>query len=378
MPFPLTSADSTAAPAERRDYSFLVDLATALGFAAASLTLAVMQAGPVETMTVVGFICAAMLVWWAWLGQVWFAAAIGSHDPRPDALAWISDLAVVTGGLVLAIGVPALATGTQVGVALAGYAIMRLALAARWILRAGTPDDRGTEAMARARAIVIALIYWVLLAMIVPGDAPLFVPLFLFGAACEVALSLQAARRGAYRGDAGTVIRRHARLVQLLLGIVMAQLIIGQVLMQGATPELSGIIWPAVTVGLITLSLWTIYAAADHRAAISGTIRSRSWLGGHAALFIALAGMSGGMIAPSPARLQAGASSLAIAAACAVLAIWAIGPALSRNEATRRAGWWLPACAAAIIGSIWLTPAPMTATALILMLLGWLAASRRA
>lgn len=377
MPFPLTNSDSPSAPVDGRDYAFLLDLVIAIGFGSAAMTLLVMQAGPVEAMTVVGFICAALLLWWAWLGQVWFTAAAGSHDPRPGGLAWLCDLAAIAGGLVLAIGIPGLASGAQVQIALAGYAVMRLALAARWGLRVGTPGARGSEALARARSIVIALIYWVVLAVVVPGDAPLFVPLFLFGAACEVALTLQAARPGAFRGDAGVVITRHARLVQLLLGVILAQMVIGQFLLTGALAEVTSMLWPALMVALITLSLWSLYAGLDQRAATGGMARLRCWLVGHAALFIALAAMSGSLIAIKPAFRVAGSTGLGIAAACAVLAIWAIGPALARDEAIRRQGWWLPACAAAIIGGIWLTPAPLTATALILLLTSWLAATRR-
>jgi len=131
----------TATPLELLlDLSFVV----AIALAASQLHHGVMdhQTGP----ALAGFVAAFVAIWWAWMNYTWFASAYDDDS----AVFRLLTMLQMGGVLVFATGVPGLFSGDfRVGVL--GYAIMRLALVAQWLLaaRAATPRARPPVAATR-------------------------------------------------------------------------------------------------------------------------------------------------------------------------------------------------------------------------------------
>ncbi|WKV15956.1 low temperature requirement protein A [Janibacter limosus] len=74
-------------------------------------------------------------IWWARLNYTWFASAYAVDDVLFRLLTFV----IMGGALTLAAGVPGFFADGQSGVLVAGYAIMRVGMAALW-LRAARHD----------------------------------------------------------------------------------------------------------------------------------------------------------------------------------------------------------------------------------------------
>ncbi|MGB2971375.1 MAG: low temperature requirement protein A, partial [Candidatus Competibacter sp.] len=125
----------------------------------------------------IGFAVAFFGIWWAWMNYTWFASAYDTDDTRYR----LTTMAQMFGALILAVGIPDLFNdNTKNTVAVVGYAVMRLAMAAQW-LRAGYEDPGHREACYRyAAGILIVQAFWIVrLFLPVNGQLALLAPLIV-------------------------------------------------------------------------------------------------------------------------------------------------------------------------------------------------------
>ena len=92
------------------------------------------------------------------MNYTWIASAYDTDDTRYR----LTTMAQMFGALILAVGIPDLFNdNTKNTVAVVGYAVMRLAMAAQW-LRAGYEDPGHREACYRyAAGILIVQAFWI-------------------------------------------------------------------------------------------------------------------------------------------------------------------------------------------------------------------------
>lgn len=112
---------------------------------------------------VTGYLLVFFAIWWAWVNFTWFASAYDTDDV-PYRLATLVQMA---GVLVLAAGIPRAFDDGDYGVAITGYVIMRVALAAQWLRAARGESGAGRTATLRyAIGLVLVQICWVVLLLL--------------------------------------------------------------------------------------------------------------------------------------------------------------------------------------------------------------------
>ena len=172
---------------------------------------------------VAGFVFASFAVSWAWLNYSWFASAFDTDD-------WVFRLATMVqmvGVVVLALGLPQMFAsidrgGTlDLGVMVAGYVVMRVALVFLW----WQVSRHGARHRATARSymstIGVAQIGWVALAL---ADIPvaaafaLVVPLLVL----EMVGPFVAERKGGTPWHAHHIAERYGLLVIITVGEVIS------------------------------------------------------------------------------------------------------------------------------------------------------------
>src|SRR5690349_15594061 len=113
----------------------LYDLTIVVGFGTAADELAHYVAEDRVGVGVAGFAFAAFAVSWAWLNYSWFASAYDTDD-------WVFRIATMVqmaGVIVVALGIPQMFASLDhgdtldVGVVVAGYVVMRIALLWLWV-----------------------------------------------------------------------------------------------------------------------------------------------------------------------------------------------------------------------------------------------------
>lgn len=142
-----------------------------------------------EVATVVGYLMTFFAIWWAWLNYTWFASAYAVED----VVFWVLTFVIVAGALVLAAGVPGFFADGQSGIVVAGYAIMRLGMAALWLRAAH--DDPGRRQIALTYAWGILLVQCLWIARLLIHDQTLIYVTFVIGVLLELAVPYVAERR---------------------------------------------------------------------------------------------------------------------------------------------------------------------------------------
>jgi low temperature requirement protein LtrA len=115
-----------------------------------------------------GFLFAMFAVIWAWINFSWFSSAFDTDD-------WVHRIATMVqmvGVTILALGLPAVfhsldsAHGVDIGVVVAGYVVMRVAMVFLWLRAAKHSPRYRSTCMTYAWTIVIAQIGWVAVALL--------------------------------------------------------------------------------------------------------------------------------------------------------------------------------------------------------------------
>jgi low temperature requirement protein LtrA len=116
----------------------------------------------------IAFAFATFAVTWAWINFSWFASAFDTDD-------WVFRVATMVqmvGVCIVALGLPSLFHSIDEGghvdnrVLVAGYVVMRLAMVFNWLRAARQAPELRRTCLTYARAIVLAQVGWVVLAIL--------------------------------------------------------------------------------------------------------------------------------------------------------------------------------------------------------------------
>lgn len=269
----------------------MFDLASVIAIAAAAHGLAHAVEGGHVVQGVIGFVCSFFMIWWAWMNYTWFASA---YDDNSSAFR-ILTMVIMFGALMLAAGIAAVFAHERVWLALFGFIVMRLGMAVFWLGAARGDAPHRPTALRYASGIAVMQIYWIAFVVFVPPTAALYLPLFVVGAAGELAVPAHAERHGMTTWHRHHMIERYG----LLNIIVLAEIFIAisamiQLESGAAFPDLH-LLWLAILSAIIAFSLWGVYFTDEEHLASDELGHALLWGYGHVALFAAGAATGAGL-----------------------------------------------------------------------------------
>jgi low temperature requirement protein LtrA len=106
-----------------------------------------------------GYLTVFFGIFWAWLNFTWFASAYDTDD----VIYRLTTFVQIAGVLILAAGVPRAFGTSNFGVIVAGYVVMRVALAGQWLRVAFSDPPRRTTGLRFAGGIVVVQAGWITL-----------------------------------------------------------------------------------------------------------------------------------------------------------------------------------------------------------------------
>jgi low temperature requirement protein LtrA len=271
----------------------------------------------------IGYLMVFFAVWWPWINFTWFASAFDNDDVPYRLLTLVQ----LTGALIVAAGVPRLFEEMDIGVALAGYIVMRLAGVTQWARVAAS--DPGRRKTARRYAVGIALVQvaWIVLYFL-PEAARL--PGFLVLAAAELLVPIWAERAAPTPWHREHVAERYGLFTIIVLGesILSASIAIQAASSGSGVGELG---WIVVGGLLIVYSMWWLYFERPNDEILTSLPRAFAWGYGHYFVWAAAAAVGSGLAVSIDQATGAAAigpigsaASLAIPLAVYVLGVWAL------------------------------------------------------
>ena len=289
-----------------------------------------------------GYLVAFFGIWWAWMNYTWFASAYDNDD----ALYRVLTLLQMVGALVFATGVPGLFKG-DMGLGVAGYALMRLPLCVQWLRAARGDPLRSATCLRYAGGVALVQLLWIVRALATAAGwiAPeLYWPTLLVLVLAELAVPPWAEWRGpATPWHAHHIAERYSGFVIIILGesILSATNALTHLIQAGGLSVALALTGLGGT--LLAFCLWWMYFLLPSGEALH-RYRERSfvWGYGHYVPFAALAAVGAGLavvadtLSAAPgAHAAAPATALAMVAvpqAIYVASIWAL-----HRHATRAA-----------------------------------------
>ncbi len=276
----------------------LYDLTLVVAFGVAADELAHFVADDHVASGMAGFAFAAFNVSWAWINYSWFASAYDTDD-------WVFRLATMVqmvGVIIVALGLPQMFESIDhgdtldIGVMVAGYVVMRVALVFLWTQVARHDPERARTAYTYIWTIGTAQLGWVALAI---ADLPirttfaLMIPLF----ALELAGPFVADRKVRTPWHPHHIAERYGLLVIITLGeVILGTVAALNALVHGeAGWTVDAALLAVAGVGL-TFGCWWMYFAVPWAEPLVRN-RSRGFIFGygHLAIFAPLAAMGAGL-----------------------------------------------------------------------------------
>ncbi|MGN7799629.1 low temperature requirement protein A [Leifsonia sp. 22587] len=276
----------------------LFDLTFVIAFGQAGDQLAHLLAEGHVWPGIGAFSFAMFAICWAWINFSWFASAYDTDD-------WfyrVTTMVQMVGVVVLALGLPELfasvdaGEGFAVGVLVAGYVVMRIALVAQWLRAAAQDPPRRRVALVYAASVTTAQVGWVLLALARPSFetvlliAPLLYVIELGGPV------LAEVRLGGTPWNAGHIAERYGLLTIIALGEVL----FGTVTSVAALVEKQGWSVQAALVALAGVGLtfglwWTYFIIPSSEILRRHRRRAVAWGYSHILLFASIAATGAGL-----------------------------------------------------------------------------------
>jgi low temperature requirement protein LtrA len=276
----------------------LYDLTIVVAFGTASDELAHYVAEDHVGVGVAGFAFASFAVSWAWLNYSWFASAYDTDD-------WVFRLATMVqmvGVIVVSLGLPQMFASVDhgdtldIGVMVAGYVVMRVALVFLWWLVSRHDRERARAARVYMATIGGAQVGWVVLAVAGLSVGATFA-LFSVLLVIELTGPFVAERRAATPWHPHHIAERYGLLVIITLG----EVIIGTVASLNAVVHgeagwtVDAALLAIAGVGLTFGSWWMYFALPWAEPIVRHRERGFPFGYGHLLLFGALAAMGGGL-----------------------------------------------------------------------------------
>jgi low temperature requirement protein LtrA len=276
----------------------LYDLTIVVAFGTAAEQLADQVAEGHAAAGVAGFALAAFAVTWAWLNYSWFASAYDTDD-------WFFRLATMVqmvGVIVVALGIAPMFASIQqggaldIGVMVAGYVVMRVALLALWWEVSRQDPVRAPAARSHLVTTGTAQVGWVALAVVAP-------PLGAGFAAVAVLVALELA--GPYLAERKASTPWHPRHIAerygLLVIITLGEVIIGTVAALNAVVHgekgwsVDAVLLAVAGVGLALGCWWMYFAVPWSEPLVRHRERGFVFGYGHLLVFGSLAAVGAGL-----------------------------------------------------------------------------------
>lgn len=234
---------------------------------------------------------------------------------------------IMGGALTLAAGVPGFFADGQSGVLVAGYAIMRVGMAALWLRAARHDPQRRTIALTYAVGILLVQLLWIARLLVV--DPTWVVVTFLAGVVLELSVPFVAERRAHTPFHPEHVAERYGLLTIIVLGeVVLATVLATQTALagggggEGRSPDLVLLVYASVAA--VGAALAAAVEVATHDAHVSA--QAAGWLlaGAIVIYLLTLGGLH--LLGGDPVD-RCMVPGLVVAVL--VLAVAAVGPAMS-------------------------------------------------
>jgi low temperature requirement protein LtrA len=236
---------------------------------------------------VLSYLLVFFAIWWAWMNFTWFASAYDTDD----ALYRLTTLVQISGGLVLAAGVPRALDGHDFTVITIGYVIMRLAMVAQWLRAASDDPPRRRAALRFAVGITVVQVGWILRLGL---SQRWFLVGFLLLAAAELLVPVYAERAAATTWHPHHIAERYGLFTLIVLGesVLSATLAVQAGL--GMSREVGSLISLAAAALVTVFSMWWLYF--DQSGHPLRSLRtSMVWGYGHFFIFAAVAAGGAGI-----------------------------------------------------------------------------------
>jgi low temperature requirement protein LtrA len=276
----------------------LYDLTLVVAFGVAADELAHFVADDHIVAGIAGFAFAAFASSWAWVNYSWFASAYDTDD-------WVFRLATMVqmvGVIVLALGLPQMFASIDHGdtldngVMVAGYVLMRVALAFLWWQVARHDPERRPAAHTYIVTIVVAQAGWVVLTIL---DLPVGTTFALLSplVALELVGPFVAERKAGTPWHAHHIAERYGLLVIITLGeVILGTVAALNSLVHGeAGWTVDAALLAVAGVGL-TFGCWWMYFSVPWAEPLARHRERGFTFGyGHLAIFAPLAAMGAGL-----------------------------------------------------------------------------------
>jgi low temperature requirement protein LtrA len=229
-------------------------------------------------------------LWWAWVNFTWFASAYDTDDAAYRVLTLLQ----MGGVLVFAAGVPREFTRFDFTVLIAGYVIMRIALATQWC-RASAAHPAGRAGTLRyAAGVTVVQLCWIGWLWL-PG-VPALVGLVVLIAA-ELAVPVWAEFTGRTTPwHPGHIGERYGLFTIIVLGEVIAAIATVLESAFGDSGVSLSLLVTAVAGLLLVFALWWAYFEHSVTEAIRHSLPSTfAWALAHYFVFAAVAGLGAGL-----------------------------------------------------------------------------------
>jgi low temperature requirement protein LtrA len=255
-----------------------------------------------------GYLMVFFAIWWAWMNFTWFASA---YDTDDDVYR-ITTLVQIAGALVLAAGVEEAFAQADFRVITVGYVIMRLALVAQWLRAARADPPRRRTAIRYAIGVVLVQLLW-LLWLLLLGDSPLRMTVFILLALAELAVPVWAeiAPGGPTTYHPHHIAERYGLFTIIVLGeTVLAASNAFRGAMHGDGEHNAALLRLAVAGVIVVFALWWLYFDRPAENLLSELRHSLTWGYGHYFIFGSAAAVGAGLaVAVDHAAHQAEISS---------------------------------------------------------------------
>ena len=245
--------------------------------------------------SIAGYAMTFFAIWWAWVNYTWFASAYAVEDVVFRVLTFV----IMGGSLILAAGVPGFFDDGQSGIVVAGYAVMRVAMALLWFRAARHDPGRRTIALTYAAGILIVQAFWI--ARLLVHDETLVYVTFGVGVLLELAVPFVAERRRHTPFHPEHGAERSGLLTIIVLGeVVLATVEAAQTALaggggaRGLSVELVLLVTGAF---LVVIALWWLYFRRDHADLVEHP--TGVWVFGylHYAVYAGVAAVGAGLAA---------------------------------------------------------------------------------
>lgn len=299
---------------------------------------------------IIGYCLVFFAIWLAWMNFTWFASAFDTDDVPYRVATFVQ----ITGVLVLAAGVPRAFDANDFSIAVAGYVVMRVALAFQWLRAARNAAGAArTTALRYAAGLVAVQVGWVVL-LLLPGGAWNWG--FLVLAAAELAVPACAERSQRTSWHPHHISERYGLFTIIVLGESVAA---ATVAVQSAVDAFSalGELLPVAVGGLlIVFSAYWIYFAVPIHQHLTSSTRAFLWGYGHYLVFGSAAAIGAGLevvveqaVHKAHISQEAAAAAVTLPTALFLLTVWLIHSRSAKRGFAEHAV--LPACALAVLAS---------------------------